>query len=98
MEMELDGSSLGQSFEKVGDYHTEEDMEKLRALGPLGPDETPAAESWLGVDAKSRPGLKTSTYLEMMRAFALCCCVVQMRSGQYKEDIPVKNGTTSQLR
>ncbi|CAM9315356.1 unnamed protein product, partial [Sphacelaria rigidula] len=54
MEMEIDGSSLGQSFEKVGDYHTEEDMEKLRSVGPLDPDETPTAESWLGVDVKSK--------------------------------------------
>lgn len=59
MELELDPSSLGQSFEKVGDYHSEKDMEKLRAVGPLGQVEVPVAEPWLADDvAKPKPGLE----------------------------------------
>lgn len=59
MELELDPSSLGESFNKVGDYHSELDMEKLRAVGPLDQVEAPVAKLWLADDvSESKPGIE----------------------------------------
>lgn len=56
MEVELDPSSMGQSFEKVGEFFSEKDMDKLRAMGPLDQNEPPVAEAWLPNDVETESG------------------------------------------
>lgn len=57
MEVELDHSSVGQSFEKIGDSISEAQMEELQTLGPLDQSGHVAREQWLGQDStKSSPG------------------------------------------
>eukprot|EP00903_Cladosiphon_okamuranus_P017102 g15757.t1 len=47
MEVELDPSSIGQSFEKVGESISEARMEELQAVGPLDQNGELAPEKWL---------------------------------------------------
>lgn len=47
MEVELDPSSIGQSFEKVGESISEAQMEELQAVGPLDQNKGRAPEEWL---------------------------------------------------
>lgn len=47
MEVELDPSSIGQSFEKVGESISEAQMEELQAVGPLDQNGDLAPEKWL---------------------------------------------------
>lgn len=51
MEVELDHSSVGQSFEKIGDSISEAQMEELQTLGPLDQNGHVAREQWLGQDS-----------------------------------------------
>ncbi len=59
MEMELDPSSIGQSFEKkVGESISEAQMEELQAVGPLDQNGELAPEKWLrnSSDSPTPPG------------------------------------------
>eukprot|EP00752_Nemacystus_decipiens_P012159 g10778.t1 len=47
MEVELDPSSIGQSFEKVGEIISEAQMEELQAVGPLDQNGEVVPETWL---------------------------------------------------
>lgn len=47
MEVELDPSSIGQSFEKVGESISEAQMEELQGVGPLDQNGELAPEKWL---------------------------------------------------
>lgn len=47
MEVELDPSSIGQSFEKVGESITEAQMEELQTVGPLDQNGELAPDKWL---------------------------------------------------
>lgn len=47
MEEELDPSSMGQSFEKVGESISEAQMRELQTLGPLDQNGDLTPEKWL---------------------------------------------------
>lgn len=47
MEVELDPSTIGQSFEKVGETISEAQMEELQSVGPLDQNKGQAPEEWL---------------------------------------------------
>lgn len=47
MEAELDPSTIGQSFEKVGDTISKAQMEELETVGPLDQNNGRAPEEWL---------------------------------------------------
>lgn len=51
MEVELDHSSVGESFEKIGESISEAQMEELQTLGPLDQNGQPAREQGLGQDS-----------------------------------------------
>lgn len=51
MEVELDPSAVGQSFEKVGQTISEAQMEDLQTVGPLDQNGEHAAEEWLQNDS-----------------------------------------------
>ena len=60
MEVELDPSSIGQSFEKVGESIPEAQMEELQAVGPLDQNGELAPEKWLrnSNDSPTSPGAR----------------------------------------
>lgn len=65
MEEELDPSSMGQSFEKVGKSMSEAQIQELEGLGPLDQNGGLAPEKWLqNEDSPSPTGAKANT-LEM---------------------------------
>lgn len=51
MEVELDPSAVGQSFEKVGQTISEAQMEGLQTVGPLDQNGKLAPEEWLRSDS-----------------------------------------------
>lgn len=50
MELELDSSSIGQSFEKVGESISEAQIKELQTLGPLDQNGELPPEKWLPSD------------------------------------------------
>lgn len=61
MEVELDPSTIGQSFEKVGETISEAQMEELQAVGPLDQNNGQAPEEWL-----RKPEAPSSTGMQCM--------------------------------
>lgn len=55
MEVELDPSAVGQSFEKVGQTISEAQMEGLQRVGPLDQNGKLAPEEWLRSDTTPPP-------------------------------------------
>lgn len=51
MEVELDPSAVGQSFEKVGQTISEAQLEGLQTVGPLDQNGMLAPEEWLRSDS-----------------------------------------------
>lgn len=51
MEVELDPSAVGQSFEKVGQIISEAQLENLQTVGPLDQNREHAPEEWLRNDS-----------------------------------------------
>lgn len=69
MEVELDASFIGQSFEKVGESISKEQMEELQTLGPLDQNADVApTEKWLQDPNKPSTGLYEKTQSRKMHA------------------------------
>lgn len=67
MEVELDPSTIGQSFEKVRETISEAQMEELQAVGPLDQNNGQAAEEWLRKPEASSTGMQCMrTHYEVM--------------------------------
>lgn len=59
MEVELGKSSMGHSFEKLGESISEAQMEELQTMGPLDQNGDLAPEEWLRSDDSSKPSAGT---------------------------------------
>ena len=80
MEIELDPSAVGQSFEKVGQTISEAQMEGLQTVGPLDQNGKLAPEKWLRNDSTQPPaGASSTSWLLSSKLCFWCREIAQKR-------------------